>query len=212
MPEPNRHEAPRRCRATQLLRGELRRHDVDEHARAPLEPGDGHELRPDVGVPVEWPAVRGGARCGTRGCRTRRRAARACGRARCARPARRRPGRPGRTPGGGPRGCGGSRAARTASRPRTGTRSRTRSSSCTTREPSATSASTVAHRMQPPSKPPERPLLVEDLAGHERHAEKLAVGVGQRGAGLTAVVHDGLRVAHVGRPRRAPRRGRGARP
>ena len=43
----------------------------------------------------------------------------------------------------------------------------------------------------------ERPLLVEDLARHERQAEQLAVRVGQAGAGLTAVVDDGLGVAHV---------------
>ena len=36
----------------------------------------------------------------------------------------------------------------------------------------------------------ERPLLVEDLAGHERQAEDLAVRVGERRAGLAAVVDD----------------------
>jgi hypothetical protein len=44
----------------------------------------------------------------------------------------------------------------------------------------------------------ERPLLVEDLAGHERETEQLAVRVLERCAGLAAVVDDGLGVADVG--------------
>ena len=43
----------------------------------------------------------------------------------------------------------------------------------------------------------ERLLLLDDLAGHERHAEQLAVRMGERRPGLAATVHDGLRVAHV---------------
>ena len=44
----------------------------------------------------------------------------------------------------------------------------------------------------------ERPLLVEDLAGHERQPENLGVRVRQRRAGLAAVVDDHLAVAHLG--------------
>ena len=43
----------------------------------------------------------------------------------------------------------------------------------------------------------ERPLLVEDLAGHERQAEHLGVRVGDRRAGLATVVDDDLGVAHL---------------
>ena len=46
--------------------------------------------------------------------------------------------------------------------------------------------------------PAEGPLLLEDLARHERQTEQLTVGVGERGAGLAAVVDDRLRVADVG--------------
>ena len=49
----------------------------------------------------------------------------------------------------------------------------------------------------------EGALLFEHLAGHERQAEQLAVRVGDRRAGLAAVVDDRLRVANVGVLRRA---------
>src|SRR5688572_12443078 len=42
---------------TQVLGGQLRRHDVDEHAGAPLEPGPGGDERQDVDVPVEGDVV-----------------------------------------------------------------------------------------------------------------------------------------------------------
>ena len=44
----------------------------------------------------------------------------------------------------------------------------------------------------------EGALLVEDLAGHERQPEDLGVRVGERGAGLAAVVDDDLGVADLG--------------
>ena len=43
----------------------------------------------------------------------------------------------------------------------------------------------------------ERPLLVEDLTGHERKAEHLGVRMGDRCAGLPAMVDDDLGVAHL---------------
>ena len=43
-------------------------------------------------------------------------------------------------------------------------------------------------------------LLLGDLAGHEGHAEQLAVGMLEAGAGLAPVVHDHLRVADRGPP------------
>ena len=53
----------------------------------------------------------------------------------------------------------------------------------------------------------EGPLLVEDLARHERQPEDLGVRVGERRAGLATVVDDHLRVADLGRRRRARRGG-----
>jgi hypothetical protein len=43
----------------------------------------------------------------------------------------------------------------------------------------------------------EGALFVEDLTGHEWHAEQLAVRMAQRRAGLAALVHDGLGVANM---------------
>ena len=45
----------------------------------------------------------------------------------------------------------------------------------------------------------ERPLLVEDLAGHERQAEHLGVRVRDERAGLATVVDDDLGVANLRR-------------
>jgi hypothetical protein len=52
----------------------------------------------------------------------------------------------------------------------------------------------VAQRMQPPS---NRPLLLQDLARHERQPEELTVRVSERCAGFATVVDDGLRVTDV---------------
>ena len=52
-------------------------------------------------------------------------------------------------------------------------------------------------RLAEPHEPGE---LLGQLARHERHAEQLAVGVGDRRAGLAPVVDDRLRVPHVQAP------------
>ncbi len=73
----------------------------------------------------------------------------------------------------------------------------TSSLAATTRSPVAISASTRGAQQAVAGEAGEGALLVEHLAGHERQAEQLPVGVRQRRAGLAAVVDDRLRVADV---------------
>ena len=53
----------------------------------------------------------------------------------------------------------------------------------------------------------ETRLFVGKLPGHERDAEQLAVGVGDRGTGLATVVDDHLAVTQASVCSRAPRPG-----
>ena len=219
-PGARRSRRRRRCssksdvavRPPQFLGGELRRRDVDEHAGAALEAGDGHELRPQVRRASGTSRRGGAARCGTRGCRRchRRRSRSAARLSRIARPTA------ARSLGSEPwrwASCWRGMMSISNGVPlQNGQITSTCSSSNTTRTESASSASTVAHRMQPPSKRAKARSSSRISPGHERHAEQLSVRVRQRRARLATLVDDGLRVADLPATRRALPAGRAVRP